>query len=141
MQDTLLTKLLDGQDKINEKLTVISERIVRVEDTVKRHDEYNFPKMEVSIEEIRVNAKRDAKIVEDLCRVVSRSDGRMSTMEDDIKASSAANKVFRDIATVGKIGKVIIVSLLSILFSVIAIKNIVSGNITEGLSKLKDLLL
>lgn len=140
MQDTLMSKLLDGQDKINDKLTIISERIVRVEDTVKRHDEFNFPKMEQAIEEIRSTAKRDAKIVEDLCRVVSRSDGRMHTMEADIQASTAANKVFNDMAATWKIGKWIIYTGVSVLLFVIAVKNIIAGGISDGLDSIKNLL-
>lgn len=138
--ETLMTRIMDKLDKLSDDVKDISERAIRVEDTVKRHDEFNFPKMDSAIEEIRLNAKRDAKIVEDLCRVVSRSDGRMNTMEADILANSKANKMFSDMATTWKVGKWAIGTTVSFILFLISVKSIIHGGIKDGLNAINNLL-
>ncbi len=61
MQDTLMTKLLDGQDKMIEKLATVSE-------IVRRHDEVTFPEMKLAIKDIsdtvtRIDSKHNKDII------------------------------------------------------------------------------
>lgn len=135
-----MTRIMDKLDTLSSDVKDISERAIRVEDTVKRHDEFTFPEIQKAIEEIKSTAKRDAKIVEDLCRVVSRSDGRMKTMENDIIKSSEASKMFNDMATTWKMGKWVIGGTVSLILFVISVKSIIYGSIKEGLQAIKNLI-
>lgn len=137
---SLMTRIMDRLDTLGTDVKDISERAVRVEDTVKRHDEYTFPQIQKAIEELQATSKRDAKIVEDLCKIVSRSDGRMKTMENDIIANSTANKMFNDMATTWKVGKWVIGSTVSFIVFLLAIKSIIYGGVREGANAIRNLI-
>jgi len=134
--ETLMSRVLDKLDILDTKVTAVSDRTVRVEDAIKRQDDYAIPEMQKAISELQQNKK----IIDDLCKVVSRSDGRMNTMEADIIINSKANKMIEEITTGWKAGKWIISIVVSVLLFIVAIKNIISGGIVDGLKAIKNLL-
>lgn len=62
MEQTIMTKLLDGQERMNDKLTAISERTVRVEEVVRRHDEVTFPDIQETL--TRMESKQNKDILQ-----------------------------------------------------------------------------
>lgn len=69
MEQTIMSKLLDGQEKMNDKLTGISERTVRVEEVVRRHDEVTFPEIQKELKTqsnalYRMESKQNKDIIQ-----------------------------------------------------------------------------
>lgn len=93
MQETLMSKLLDGQDKIHDKLTIVGERMARVEQTVQRHDEVTFPEMKGELAKqsdalLRMESKQNADMiyfVDEKERVFNDLNGRLEKVEADLK--------------------------------------------------------
>lgn len=64
MENTLMTKLLDGQEKMIEKLATVSE-------IVRRHDVETFPELKESIKEIsHATTRMESKQNEDMERFI-----------------------------------------------------------------------
>lgn len=96
MNDIVMTKLLEGQQITNDKLTQISERIVRVEETVKKHDETTFPSMQKELDKqsnalYRMESKQNA----DITYFTGEKEAvieRLKPLEDDLKKRQDAVK-------------------------------------------------
>ena len=82
MEQSIMTKLLEGQDKINDKLQTISERTVRVEQTVQRHDTEIFPNITNAL--FRMESKQN----EDMTRFMIEKEQiykRLTPLESDLQ--------------------------------------------------------
>jgi len=95
--EALMSCVLDGIDNINKELKAVSERIVRVEDTVKRHDEVTFPDMKRAIElgnnaVSRVESKQNEDMVAFVAeknKVYTEFNERLKPLEAEQKARNA----------------------------------------------------
>ena len=100
MNDIIMTKLLEGQEKMHDKLTSISERAIHVEEIVKRHDDHTFPKIEKELEKqsnalFRMESKQNADMtyfVSEKEKVYNELNGRLIKVEDDMKIRQDGKK-------------------------------------------------
>lgn len=87
--ETLMARIMDGLDTINKELKTAGERMVRVEDTVKRHDEVTFPEMKKELEK-QSNAlyRMESKQNDDISHFTAERESiiaRIKPLEDDLK--------------------------------------------------------
>ena len=95
---TLTSRIMDGIDNINKELKTAGERMVRVEDTVKRHDEVTFPDLQKSIEQgnqaiIRIESKQN----EDMVKFVAEKNKLYNDIDDRLKPLEAEHKARTEI--------------------------------------------
>ena len=89
-----MTRIMDGIDTINTKLGEVSGRMMRVEDTVKRHDEVTFPDIKRELKEQSGALKRmESKQNEDMAKFIDEKEliyndlnSRLMVVEGDYKS-------------------------------------------------------
>ena len=96
-QETLMNKLLEGQENIKDKLHTIDVRTVTLEQTVNRHDVETFPDMKRDITEtkhavVRMESKQNedmAVFIKEKERVYNELNERLKPLEEERKARNA----------------------------------------------------
>lgn len=93
---TLMTRIMDSLDNLGKDVRTISERTIRVEDTVKRHDETTFPEMKTElIKQSNSLYRMESKQNEDMAKFVAEKEEiykRLSPLEADLRKRVEASK-------------------------------------------------
>jgi len=98
--EKLMARIMDGLDTINKELKTAGERMVRVEDTVKRHDEVTFPDMKKELEK-QSNAlyRMESKQNDDIAHFTAEKEAiimRIKPLEDDYLERQKVQKEKKD---------------------------------------------
>jgi len=111
----------------------------REQDEFRRENREQYENIMNVLKERKVYDDKQAKIIADLCRIVSHSSGQITALWKAHEENKKATELIKDITAVWKAGKWFVYLIIGLSALIVAVKTIITVGFNEGLLKLKHL--